>query len=636
MKITDVKCAVIGKNPVVRIVTDEGISGYGEAEQYKPYLKPYVLHYRDALIGMDPTDVERCMLKIRQRGGFKPWGGAVSVIEMALWDMAGKAAGLPVYKLLGGKVRDKVRCYNGAYRVPMGGVQPEDYAAEVERMKAAARRLQHHQEGIGFHSPMKREIPEFLLRRARPEPVPRRPRPRPADRAGPQAHGGLRRRDEGGARRRGRPGPRLRPRLDGAGRHPLRPRRRAPPHHVAGGHAHRRLRPLGQRRRLPRGDHARPTPIHTGEQIYLRQNFKELIESHAVNIIGPDPCDVGGIAELKWVAEYADLHGILMAPHGTGNGLLGLAALVQVCATLPDNYIAFEYPNGDPDWWYDIVDGLPDPLIVNGMIEVWDRPGMGVELNAERAKRYLKEEDAGFFGLDFAKKPTERMDATHGQHDVSSHPATVPPCYGGLLNPIIVRILHMTDLESTLLKSIGMARISKIIPQVPDVTPSPVKGRLLALTLPSLHYLAIVSTLDDGLADYIKVKNIPWPPKKKRDLRNHIDVVAKFVTTIDFAGLHKMRERRNKIAHEPNSVLVYQLTWEQLDTAITLICHTMKELDLIHEIPNIIAFYERVPQLFSDKLGPNGERIRHSFTIGAKLEDKTFISYNLDVSYFPP
>ena len=94
--------------------------------------------------------------------------------------------------------------------------------------------------------------------------------------------------------------------------------------------------------------HATSTPIHTGEQIYLRQNFKELIERHAVNVVGPDPADVGGIAELKWIAEYADLHGILMAPHGIGDGLLGLAALVQVCATLPHNYIAFEYPRAIP------------------------------------------------------------------------------------------------------------------------------------------------------------------------------------------------------------------------------------------------------------------------------------------------
>ena len=142
---------------------------------------------------------------------------------------------------------------------------------------------------------------------------------------------------------------------------------------------------------------ATSTPIHTGEQIYLRQNFKALIESHAVNIVGPDPADVGGIAELKWIAEYANLHGILMAPHGTGNGLLGLAALVQVSATLPLNFIAFEYPVGDPDWWYDIVEGLPDPIVKNGQIEVWDRPGMGVDLIPEKAKQYLAKEDAGFF-----------------------------------------------------------------------------------------------------------------------------------------------------------------------------------------------------------------------------------------------
>lgn len=63
------------------------------------------------------------------------------------------------------------------------------------------------------------------------------------------------------------------------------------------------------------------TPIYTGEQVYVRQNFKALIERQAVNIIGPDPCDVGGLAELTWVAAYADLHGLLMAPHGTADGL---------------------------------------------------------------------------------------------------------------------------------------------------------------------------------------------------------------------------------------------------------------------------------------------------------------------------
>jgi L-alanine-DL-glutamate epimerase-like enolase superfamily enzyme len=86
-----------------------------------------------------------------------------------------------------------------------------------------------------------------------------------------------------------------------------------------------------------------------------------------------------------------------MAPHGTGDGLLGLAALVQVCAALPQNFIAFEYPVGRPDWWYDIVTGLPDPIVADGMIEVWDRPGMGVSLDIGKASPYLAEEDKGFF-----------------------------------------------------------------------------------------------------------------------------------------------------------------------------------------------------------------------------------------------
>jgi L-alanine-DL-glutamate epimerase-like enolase superfamily enzyme len=117
----------------------------------------------------------------------------------------------------------------------------------------------------------------------------------------------------------------------------------------------------------------------------------------AVNVIGPDPEDVGGLAELKWIAEYADLHGILVAPHGVFDGLFGLAAHVQLAATLPDNYIAFECPIGDPHWWYDIVEGLPDPVVNKGFIQVWDKPGLGVTFNVRAAKTHLSEEDKNFF-----------------------------------------------------------------------------------------------------------------------------------------------------------------------------------------------------------------------------------------------
>jgi L-alanine-DL-glutamate epimerase-like enolase superfamily enzyme len=137
--------------------------------------------------------------------------------------------------------------------------------------------------------------------------------------------------------------------------------------------------------------------VHTGEQIYLRQNFKDLIEKKAVNVVGPDPLDVGGIAELKWIAEYANLHGVLMAPHGIADGLIGLAAHVNLAATLPRNYVALEYPVGRPGWWYEIVDGLPDPIVTDGFIEVWDKPGLGIQFDVREAKKHLSDEDKGFF-----------------------------------------------------------------------------------------------------------------------------------------------------------------------------------------------------------------------------------------------
>jgi len=396
MKIVDLKCAVIGKNPIVRIVTDQGLSGFSEVEQYKPYLKPYVLQFRDALLGEDPTDVERVILRIRQRGAFKPWGAAVSAIEMALWDLAGKAAGLPVYKLLGGKVRDRVRVYNGALRTPMTSHRPEDYAAEMRRMKALPEGFTMVKQGISFHSPMKRSR-DYFFGEASPNPF----------------HGAL---DRGLLTERGMAytldcvaamkdalGDEVGLALDcGPGwvlQDAIRFARAVEKHNImwledmltgdyvpyVNADVYREL------------TRATSTPIHTGEQIYLRQNFKDLLERKAVRVVGPDPCDVGGIADLKWIAEYADLHGVMMAPHGTGNGLLGLAALVQVCATLPSNYIAFELPAGDPAWWYDIVEGLPSPIVKDGHITVWDRPGMGVEIVPERATPYLAEGDERFF-----------------------------------------------------------------------------------------------------------------------------------------------------------------------------------------------------------------------------------------------
>lgn len=395
MKITDLKCAVIGGSPIVRIVTDEGISGYGQVESYKPYLKPSILLAKDWIIGEDPTNVERVLLKIRRMGAFKPWGSIVSVIEMALWDVAGKAADLPVYKLLGGKIRDRVRVYNGGVRFPMPDYSPQAFAESTAKMKARPEGFTIIKQPIAFHGPMAQSIPDFYY--GEQNTAFRYPN------RGLLTERGLKHLVACVEAMKDVLGDEIGLALDcGPGwtvPDAIRLARALEPYNllwledlITGDYT-----PFVQADLYREVTQSTSTPIHTGEQIYLRHNFRDLIEQQAVRVVGPDPCDVGGISELKWIAEYADLHGILMAPHGVGNGLLGLAALVQVAATLPQNYIAFEYPIGQPEWWYDIVDGLPDPIVQDGHITVWDRPGMGVEFNVPVAKMYLDDEDAAFF-----------------------------------------------------------------------------------------------------------------------------------------------------------------------------------------------------------------------------------------------
>jgi L-alanine-DL-glutamate epimerase-like enolase superfamily enzyme len=395
MKITALKCALLGSSPVLRVTTDEGVDGFGQIESYKPYAREFVPHFEQFVLGADPTEVESVMLRIRRRGGGKPWGAVVSAIEMALWDIAGKAAGLPVHKLLGGKVRDRVRVYNGGVRFDRAGSEPAHFADVMARMKAAPEGFTIIKQAIGFHDRMAAELPGFAYAEVRTGP--------PHPNRGLLTERALDHIVECVVAMKEVLGADVGLALDcGPGwtvTDAIRFARRLEPFHLLW------LEDLLTGDYVPWTDAASyrevttatSTPIHTGEQLYLRQNFTELIERRAVSVVGPDPADVGGIAELKWIAEFADLHGVLMAPHGVFDGLIGLAALVQVCATMPDNLIAFEYPLGDPDWWYEIVDGLPDPIVRDGFVEVGDRPGLGVTLVPEAAERYLSAADRDFF-----------------------------------------------------------------------------------------------------------------------------------------------------------------------------------------------------------------------------------------------
>ncbi len=298
IKITDLRCAIIGRSPVVRIVTDQGVSGYGQAESYKPYLKPMVLFYKDYLLGEDPTDVERVMLKIRRLGAFKPWGAAVSAIEIALWDIAGKVAGVPVYKLLGGKIRDRVRIYNGGFRPPFKGQMPQDYADNVQLMKEAKEGFTLIKMAVGFHNPaMMGAIPDMWYDEAR--------KGANHPNRGVMTERGLQHviacveamkkvlGSEIGLALDCGPGWMIKDAITFA--------RACEPMHITW------IEDIltGDYTPYPNAElfrdlkQATSVPIHTGEEIYLRQNFKDLIEKQAVDVIGPDPEDVGGICRTQ-------------------------------------------------------------------------------------------------------------------------------------------------------------------------------------------------------------------------------------------------------------------------------------------------------------------------------------------------
>ena len=393
MKITDLKAAIIGDAPIVRITTDEGIDGVGAAEYWKPYLKPMIEFYRDMIIGKDPTDVERVMLGIRRMGSFKPWGAAVSAIEMALWDIAGKSAGLPVYKLLGGKIRDKVQVYNGSIRYEMKGKEPEHYAENMQKMKDHPYNFSIIKQAVSFHGGMQ-NVDGFYYG----TPVKKMRHPNRGTITGKGFRYLMDRieamldvlGDDVGLALDCGPGMtvsdalKLGKELEGSNIMWLEDM-------LTGDYTPYVLADL-----YTQVTPHTYTPIHTGEQIYLRQNFVELIERNAVNVLGPDVADVGGIAEMKFIAEYADLHGIQFAPHGIFNGLIGLAAQTHLAAVLPDNYIAFELPKAEPIWWLDIMEGETFP-VKDSHIDVPDTPGLGVKFIPDEAKKYLREEDKDFF-----------------------------------------------------------------------------------------------------------------------------------------------------------------------------------------------------------------------------------------------
>jgi L-alanine-DL-glutamate epimerase-like enolase superfamily enzyme len=406
MKIKDVRCAIIAGTPVVRVDSDEGLSGFAQIEDVREYRAEYVKQqvqfYRKFIVGMDPTDHRRVMAKIGRLVGFKPWGSAASAIEIALWDIFGKIAGLPVHKLLGGKVRDRVRVYNSNTGEPLKGYSPEDYYQTASKRRNHPYGFKIFKFGVGFHGGVLDNFPESYYGDSLGGPHPSR---------GHLTESGLKYLVKCVEALRNGLGEDAGLALDcGPGF--------SVPSAIKFGKAIEKFNILWMED-LITGDYypyteveafkivrlKSPIPVHTGEQINSRYGFKELIEREAVDVVGPDPADCGGLSEIKWIAEHADLHQILIAPHSGLNGPIGLMASVHVSSTMPANFIAMEFPFAPNNVWWNgsLVKGLPDPLAREGYVKVPDKPGLGIELDENTARKYTREGNEDFFETDAPK-----------------------------------------------------------------------------------------------------------------------------------------------------------------------------------------------------------------------------------------
>ena len=138
-------------------------------------------------------------------------------------------------------------------------------------------------------------------------------------------------------------------------------------------------------------------PTLTGEDIFLKEEFIKLIDAHAVDMIHPDLASSGGLLETKKIGDYAEEHGVPMAMHFAGSPI-SLMANVH-CAAATENFIALEHHGIDVPGWEDIVTGAK-PLVKNGFVKVPTAPGLGVNLNEEGARRFLKKENTWFAPTD--------------------------------------------------------------------------------------------------------------------------------------------------------------------------------------------------------------------------------------------
>jgi L-alanine-DL-glutamate epimerase-like enolase superfamily enzyme len=382
LKITDMRVAVVGHAPMncplVRLDTNQGIYGLGEVRDGAS--ATYALFLKSRLLGENPCNVERIFKKIRQFGGESRQAGGVCGVEMALWDLAGKAYNVPVHQMLGGKYRDKVRIYCDT-------TESDDPKVYGQRLK------KRMDQGFTW---LKMDLGIDLIQKtpgAVTHPLGMDPTKDVVWKEHPFTgieitEKGLDLMAEYVSVVREQVGMDVPLSADHFGHigvnSCIRLGKKLTPYNMAWLED---MVPWYYPELLKQISSEVDIPILTGEDIYLKDGFKKLCEIHAVDLIHPDPETAGGILETKRIGDMAEEYGVGMAVHFAGTPVGCMAGVHSISAT--NNFLAMENHSVDVPWWDSLVEGVEKPIVNRGFINVPEKPGLGITLNEEAVKEHL-------------------------------------------------------------------------------------------------------------------------------------------------------------------------------------------------------------------------------------------------------
>lgn len=401
LKITDMRVAltgVMGGTAILKIDTNQGIYGLGEVRDAAD--PRYALMLKSRILGLNPCNVEMIFKIIKQFGYHGRQGGGVSGVEMALWDLCGKAYGVPAWQLLGGKYRDRIRMYADTPQ----GKSKED---QMQKIKYRIEDQGYTWLKMDLSINELRNIPGALVNSKFWNGATAQYDTRSYMSYGNTKHPftAIQITDKGldelariAEEARDMIGFDIPICTDHYGHFDLN-------NGIRLGRAVEKYR-LAWMEDIVSWEYTDQwktlsdtleTPMLTGEDIYLLNGFKPLIDAHAVDIVHPDLATSGGILETKRLGDYAEEHGVAMAMHQAGTPVSFMANVH--CAASTQNFLALEHHSVDLPWWESLVKMTgKQPIIDKGFAPVpIDSPGLGIDLNEDVIKEHMHSKANGYF-----------------------------------------------------------------------------------------------------------------------------------------------------------------------------------------------------------------------------------------------